>query len=1644
MANSCAYRPKVRNNQGELVDSRLFDGLLSIFPKDRNNVKKHYFVGTNPTFLERFEDRIELDENGEITLDSYKEITGLDINEEVLLSSLNKKYKTGVLDYNDAIGIANRFNTSDDFKKDYIASLSEAEGGKVKVEIVKRDSTEELKLREFYKKRNLINRILDALRKVGVNVTFLEEGSTNITGRYSTVNVEQTYEGLYSLISVLSGDDLVETLAHEAGHFAYGAIRGSVLAQRLYNSLTEDTINEMFSPDEYTGYSLGSDSLRVELAGRLIGRALINQNTGKLQALLNRIKLQVKKLFATITKDDVKKLRLEAEIAADQIAKNFLSPNFTGSIEVAMSVKEDLYSAKYTKATKVYFDELLTRLRNYQKQMSKISQKNANNYRAQVNSIINKNNPTIEEAIEVGSTRFEQIWSTNGIIDVLGFITAEFQSVVNKLYSFDLSDGILNDERINILREARQYITLASEVLDAIGTALNDKEFLDGLPEDVRNLVNKSYSTLNTLLHQSSFAVGNKSFNTLQKFLEAKEFDAYSMFLEKVYGSKYIKRSKRIVIGKGKERTGKIFGKEFKYYLPRTIRLKGPKGETEWTESITDYLKAEAETRHEEGNWMNWAFTSVQSNLDPSGQITDDAVRFAARYANKNILSYRKRLLDLFEDLNKMQTTTIIGEKVFNRVDASRFYETYDDGTFTGNIIRVQNYGKWTKALSEAYAVWREEFEMMYEASPSLINTPEKYRARFNEFVSSRLDKWHEINSVYDSAAQRYIPAQGGTETKDGVVIHKADYTNPKYRELTVEEKDWIEQWVELKKELDAKLAGTGYKSIHRLPQFRGIATDKLKTALEHSGWDVSKLAKGAGQVIWDEVVQAFSVTSEDPEYGVDVLNDVENELYDPNGGETLGKEIQRMPLFGINKLDNMELLSRDLFYSTLMYASMACKYESMSEVAIATQVGEQVYQNLRDYINEGYTKKYKNKKISAKYSTFDRNTRALEKNIFGKRNKENWGEISANKISTLMSKVGSLVTVAGSVTSGAKDFLGKLLGILREAHVQDYVSTKAVTKACGWYFKHMWEHIMYLGMSYSKDPISQFKSYFNVSDTLDSEINDFEPQKWHIRKFLDSLAYLPLTASGAIETIIYIAVAFDTEIRDVETGKKMSLMDKFEKDRKELKLRQNNEEIYNRDIEVLKDTSKEALDRYKVIKSTSEKMNNFFKNGGTKIFELQRLLTAEELNYINEFLSSGTTDYKKIALLAEEERFSMLYDTKDEAVGVEGLGRFINHRISGVYDIHDRTALQDTWYGAILYTQKGWFTGAIAEAGFIQSHFNTKTKAENEGSHVTAIKYLLDLVNFSEDGPNKMMLLWGLFKATIPGKTGRDGKAILQELGYTPNQAANLVRNIDNVLSVFAMKLMGHLFLLLTNALTKLAGDAPDDEKEEAWLLLAKLSGFIHYIFKASELELASMFLPHYLLKQITTSADVTKFVGPIGIARIGQIAIQGIASWRNNARDKENTEIVYSIDVSKDKIGRKRGLKSDKISPEYAEQLGLNLRGVQTDKEGNIKLIKEYKKYEEDVYKDGRLIHKKGDYKLDHNGKRKVERVRPLYKQQYSQSKKYSSTFSEDPKYKYVEGQNKIRRTLIRTTPYLKHRDVWNDPISAAEDLEKWFWQD
>ena len=1023
----------------------------------------------------------------------------------------------------------------------------------------------------------------------------------------------------------------------------------------------------------------------------------------------------------------------------------------------------------------------------------------------------------------------------------------------------------------------------------------------------------------------------------------------------------------------------------------------------------------------------------------------DDLLRHANRYANKNVLDSRKLLLELFYDLEQMQVKNPLVKALYNGVDSSALYETDDDGKFTGNIIQFYNWGKWEKDLSEAYKQWKEEFKQLYASTPELINTNEKYNLRWDQFKTKKLNDWHNLHSHYNANENTYYPATGQVEVVGNVTISKLDYTNSKYTALSGEEKDWINNWIDLKKHLDSQLGKGRHTKYYRLPQFRGDVIEKTRTALQHSegqnAWEkgINK-AKNASTSLLDSLVEQFVLTSEDADYGSDEFYKADEDYLNPEGNGIYGEKLQRLPLYGINKLDDQELLSRDLMYSTLMYAAMAYKYAALSEACYAAQLGEQVYSKLNTRLSKGFSNKYGADTTKFKdfvgYSFLGRFRRYSDKALYKRYNITKFGKLSINKIATFFSRLGSTVTVAGNLTSGIKDLYGKLNGILREAHVSDYVTGKSVMKALWWYMKNVPEHVINLGNPYANDPISQFKSYFNVSDTLDQEFKEFETQKWRVRKILDSVLYAPLTASGDIETVMYIAVAFDTKVRDTKTGSIFNLMDFFIQNHKNKTLHERFD-YFTDENDLLKDLSTDKLDRYNAIMETINKLEDFYNTHKGKItLQDQAALLAsfspEAINYITEYNNRGIQDNKEVLRLAKLEREEIIYNTKDEAVGVEGLGRFINNRIAGVYNLQDRTAFQDTWFGTIVYAQKGWFTGSVAEAELSSPRFNTKTKAENEGAKYTLVTFLLDLLYGEEN--NRKDLLLGFMCIGAPGNLGKNSKELLLAAGYSPNQIANLTRNIDHILTILALKGVSALFLVLSRVLANAGKEVPDDE-DTALLAWAKAFGVLHYYAKASELELASMYLPWLLVKQITTSSDASKFVGIVGMVKICQLLGQAPAALRNNIVNKYNTDIVYSIDENE--------VHKSVITREYAEKLGISLIGVQKDKEGNIKVVKEYKRYEKDTtLEDGTEV-KKGDFVLDSNGRRILERIRPLYKQQYAKSDRYSTFYTDDPRYKYVGGENKVKRTFNKITPYFKHRDVFNDPIEAAENLEKWWFK-
>ena len=444
MANQCAYIPGIKNNKGEIVDSRLFDSLLSFFNKNRAEAKKHYFIATNSEFLEAFKDSITLDSNGEVTLESYIKAAELDANGSKFIGFLNKVIGSGDYDVDTAISKAQAFSDSE-YKNDYIASLVWTNEGKVHIEVVKKDAQSEANLREFYKQKNLINRIIEALNRAGVNVDFLIDNANSVNGRYSTKNAEKTHNGLYSLITIFSSSNVAETLAEEAGHFVYASMQKDILVNRLSQALTKEVISELFGNELDI---LDENDKVIEAAGRLIGQALINKSKNKLTGLLNRIVLNAKKYYAKLTKNEVKQLLIDAELTADKMAENFLSPNFTGSIDTALDQKITLFSQKSTSETKA-FAEVKAEMEYYRDRMKAINGWCRINYDKRVNKALSK------AVSKLKTVEFEEglkYYSTIGISDSLSLLINDYTRIINNLDKIDLKSKEIDPSYIDYVK----------------------------------------------------------------------------------------------------------------------------------------------------------------------------------------------------------------------------------------------------------------------------------------------------------------------------------------------------------------------------------------------------------------------------------------------------------------------------------------------------------------------------------------------------------------------------------------------------------------------------------------------------------------------------------------------------------------------------------------------------------------------------------------------------------------------------------------------------------------------------------------------------------------------------------------------------------------------------------------------------------------------------------------------------------------------------------------------------------------------------------------------------------------------------------------------------------------------------------------
>ena len=395
MADKCSIYAHCTNSKGEVVESRLFKDLLHYTSNNRELAKEYYGIGINPKFLEKVQGSAKFDENGEITFQSLRSLAKLNVGKDNLLNTLNKDINSGIYDYEEAITRLQSFNRNSQFNNEFMATIKSTTDGKYYLSVVEKNPSNELALNQEISNRTLQDRIKYYLNKAGVSIEFIENDE-KVNGRYSTKNAKKTADDLYQLIQVANGKNVTGVLAEEAGHFAIGALGNSPLVERLMRLLTPE-VQKQIVGDEYDSKYLGESSRR-EIAGTLVGQAIAGNidDRAPWQSLVKRIVNTAKRIFHSIKGDSIANATLEAERIADIIAKGFMSPNFTGSVEEAIKTKETLYNAPTSFNVKV-FKQAVNRLKLQASEMKSISNTlfdKFNNIVGQVESGRNLNVPS--------------------------------------------------------------------------------------------------------------------------------------------------------------------------------------------------------------------------------------------------------------------------------------------------------------------------------------------------------------------------------------------------------------------------------------------------------------------------------------------------------------------------------------------------------------------------------------------------------------------------------------------------------------------------------------------------------------------------------------------------------------------------------------------------------------------------------------------------------------------------------------------------------------------------------------------------------------------------------------------------------------------------------------------------------------------------------------------------------------------------------------------------------------------------------------------------------------------------------------------------------------------------------------------------
>lgn len=494
MARNCAIIPQVRNNKGQVVDSKLFKGLLAYTGNNRSEATRLYLITKSSEFIKNWNPRLALDENNEPTLRSLLQKTNISdvIPESKVLERLNREigyYKRGMdrpalwvnndENYQKLLQKAISFNQTSDFRDDYVAKITKTQDTEsprifIGVKVEKRNRLNSIDADKMAYNANLNSRLRDILAANGIAVGALTdlEKRMGINGVTDFDVARTAANGMIEMIRLANGIEGEKALPEEFAHFAIEAMGESSLINRLINNLSSSGLIGEILGDEYetydTLYKGDTVKLAKEAAGKLLAKHLLKSEPIEQKPyknLLERVISAIKSFFKTMNASQIQKAMYEADKDFGRLARDILNGRMDEEINVENINSSGLF---YQTNERVQRDrKLLQDIMNNELKRLKIYEKR------NPNSQFSANQRLLIDRLELELADNNEV---EGIYAFLDNALEELQKVSNRLEVLRNTPATNVNERASVLRDVRNYMYSYKNIIGDIRKALVDEE----------------------------------------------------------------------------------------------------------------------------------------------------------------------------------------------------------------------------------------------------------------------------------------------------------------------------------------------------------------------------------------------------------------------------------------------------------------------------------------------------------------------------------------------------------------------------------------------------------------------------------------------------------------------------------------------------------------------------------------------------------------------------------------------------------------------------------------------------------------------------------------------------------------------------------------------------------------------------------------------------------------------------------------------------------------------------------------------------------------------------------------------------------------------------------------------------------------